>query len=41
VALAGPYRIDTALGDVVDLLIVDTIDPAVLDILFLSGGPTP
>lgn len=41
IVLAGPYRIDAARGDVVDLLIVDTVDPAVLDILFLSGGPTP
>ena len=41
VSLAGPYRITVAIGDVVDLLIVDTVDPAVLDVLFLSGGPTP
>jgi hypothetical protein len=41
VELAGPYRIDVVLGDVVDLIIVDTVDPAVLDALFLSGGPTP
>ena len=41
VALAGPHRIDVVLGDVVDLIIVDTVDPAVLDVLFLSGGPTP
>lgn len=40
-ALAGPYRITLAIGDVLDLLIVDTVDPAVLDVLFLSGGPTP
>ncbi len=39
--LAGPYRIDVALGDVVDFLIVDTVDPSVLDVVFLSGGPTP
>lgn len=39
--LAGPYRIDAALGDVVDFVIVDTVDPAVLDIAFLTGGPTP
>lgn len=38
--LAGPYPIDVALGDVVDLIIVDTDDPAVLDVLFLAGGPT-
>lgn len=41
VVLAGPYRIDVALGDIVDMIIVDTVDPAVLDILFLSGGPIP
>ena len=40
VPLAGPYLIDVVLGDVVDLIIVDTVDPAVLDALFLSGGPT-
>lgn len=41
VALAGPYRIDVTVGDIVDMIIVDTVDPAVLDVLFLSGGPTP
>lgn len=41
VALAGPYRIDVDLGDVVDMIVVDQTDPAVLDVLFLSGGPTP
>jgi len=41
VALAGPYRLTVGIGDIVDLLIVDTVDPAVLDVLFLSGGPTP
>lgn len=40
VVLAGPYRFTVAIGDAVDLLIVDTVDPAVLDVLFLSGGPT-
>lgn len=40
VILAGPYRIDVVLGDIVDMIVVDTVDPAVLDILFLSGGPT-
>lgn len=39
--LAGPYRITVGLGDIVDLIIVDTVDPAVLDVLFLSGGPAP
>jgi len=37
--LAGPYRIDVVLGDIVDFVVVDTVDPAVLDVLFLSGGP--
>ena len=42
VPLAGPYRLDLVLGDVVDFIIVDTVgDPTVLDVLFLSGGPTP
>jgi hypothetical protein len=41
VALAGPYRLDVAVGDVVDLVVVDTMDTAVVDVLFLSGGPTP
>ncbi len=40
VVLAGPYRIDVVLGDIVDFVAVDTTDPAVLDALFLSGGPT-
>jgi hypothetical protein len=39
VVLAGPYRVDVVIGDVVELLIVDTDDPGVLDVLFLSGGP--
>jgi len=39
VVLAGPYRIDVDIGDIVDSIIVDTVDPAVLDVLFLSGGP--
>jgi len=41
VVLAGPYRLDVTVGDIVDTVIVDTVDPAVLDVLFLSGGPTP
>jgi hypothetical protein len=41
VVLAGPYRVDVVIGDVVDLLIVDTDDPGVLDVLFLNGGPAP
>lgn len=39
--LAGPYRLDLVLGDIVDMVAVDTVDPAVLDILFLQGAPTP
>ena len=39
IVLAGPYRVDVALGDIVDMIIVDTEDPAVLDVLFLGGGP--
>ena len=39
VVLAGPYSIDVVIGDVVEMLIVDTDDPGVLDVLFLSGGP--
>jgi len=40
IVLAGPYRVDVVLGDVIDMIIVDTDDPAVLDVLFLGGGPT-
>ncbi len=39
--LAGPYRIDVVLGDIVDFAVVDAVDPATLDALFFSGGPTP
>ncbi len=39
--IAGPYRIDVARGDVVDFIVVDTVDPAMQDLVFLSGGPTP
>ena len=39
VVLAGPYPVDVATGDVIDLIVLDTVDPAVLDVLFLSGGP--
>ncbi len=39
--LAGPFRINVALGDIVDMIIVDTVDPDVLDVLFLAGGPAP
>ncbi|MGI9223473.1 MAG: DUF4397 domain-containing protein [Woeseiaceae bacterium] len=41
VALAGPYRIDATLGDIIDFVAVDAVDPAVVDVLFLSGGPAP
>ena len=37
--LAGPYTIAGTAGDVVDLIVLDTVDPAMLDVLFLSGGP--
>lgn len=37
--LAGPYTIAGSAGDVIDLIVLDTVDPAVLDVLFLSGGP--
>ncbi len=40
VILAGPYRIDVIEGDIVEPFIIDTVDPAVLDVHFLSGGPT-
>lgn len=40
IVLAGPYRVDVSLGDVIDLIIIDTEDPAVLDVLFLAGGPS-
>ena len=33
--LAGPVRLDVAFGDVVDMLITDTVDPALLDIVLL------
>ena len=36
--LSGPNRIDVVLGDIVDFAVVDTVDPAVLDLLFFSGG---
>ena len=39
VILAGPYRIDVVIGDVVEIVIMDTEDPGMLDVLFLSGGP--
>ncbi len=31
--LAGPFRLDVADGDVVDMVVFDTIDPAVMDIV--------
>ncbi len=39
--LAGPYAVDVSIGDIVDMLILDAVDPAVVDVLFLSGGPSP
>ena len=33
--VAGPTQIDVVLGDVVELVIVDTVDPATADFLFL------
>ena len=39
VILAGPYRVDVVIGDVVEIIIVDTDDPGVLDVLFLGDGP--
>jgi hypothetical protein len=33
--LAGPVRIDVVHGDVVDMVIVDTVDPAVLEIMLI------
>ncbi len=38
--LAGPYRVDVSVGDVVEMIVVDTVDPAVLDVVFVSGGPS-
>ncbi len=37
--LAGPYRVDVVLGDIVDFAAVDNVDPAILDVLFFSGAP--
>jgi len=33
--LAGPVRIDVAFGDVVDMVIFDTVDPALLEIVLI------
>lgn len=33
--LAGPVRIDVAFGDVLDMVIFDTVDPAVLEIVLI------
>ena len=30
--VAGPYRLDVANGDVIDMVVFDTTDPAVLEI---------
>jgi len=37
--LAGPIRLDVALGDVVGGIIFDTVDPAVLEFRFLPNNP--
>lgn len=39
--LAGPFAVDVNIGDVIDMVILDNVDPAVVDVLFLSGGPSP
>lgn len=35
--LAGPVQIDVVLGDVVDIVVFDTVDPAVLDLRILPA----
>ena len=37
--VAGPRRIDVVLGDVVEVIIVDTVDPALADFLILPTQP--
>ncbi len=37
--LAGPIRLDVALGDVIGGIIFDTVDPAVLEFGFLPNNP--
>ncbi len=37
--VAGPLQIDVVLGDVVEVIIVDTVDPATADFLILSTQP--
>lgn len=39
--LAGPFAVDVGIGDIIDMLILDAVDPAVVDVLFLAGGPSP
>jgi hypothetical protein len=31
--ISAPYQIDVALGDLVDLIAVDTVDPAVVELI--------
>jgi len=37
--VAGPLQIDVVLGDVVEVFIIDTVDPALADFLILSTQP--
>jgi hypothetical protein len=37
--LAGPIRIDVEYGDVLDAMIFDAVDPAVVDFIFLPNNP--
>jgi hypothetical protein len=37
--LAGPYPLDMALGDVFDMVVFDTVDPVVLDIVVYPNPP--
>ena len=33
--IAGPVRLDLALGDIVDVIALDNVDPAIADIVFV------
>ena len=35
--IAGPYRLDVALGDVVDFIVYDNVDPATADIVLIPN----
>ncbi len=37
IVLAGPIPIDTALGDVVDMIIYENVDPNVVDVVFIPA----